>query len=193
MAKNVMMNLTTLEPLLWGTVSEELSQTERTREKILGLLAQVKTIPDGIHRTFLTDFKHENVDFLSSILSLKLPNVTPVFKRGSRRDPVNYRPLTITFALGGLVETVTKEIMSLLMDQKMVKQQETMSWNKQTVFTMEACTNGEKSKLHNIIGAVEEAPSINFLYHLHNFLKDICHVSFSSSFSGLKRPRPSSS
>uniref|UniRef100_K7F0Y4 Reverse transcriptase domain-containing protein n=1 Tax=Pelodiscus sinensis TaxID=13735 RepID=K7F0Y4_PELSI len=38
----------------------------------------------------------------------KVANVTPIFKRGSRGDPGNYRPVSLTSVPGKLVETIVK-------------------------------------------------------------------------------------
>ncbi|CAM5105037.1 unnamed protein product [Natator depressus] len=38
----------------------------------------------------------------------KIANVSPIFKKGSRGDPGNYRPVSLTSVLGKLVETIVK-------------------------------------------------------------------------------------
>jgi len=39
----------------------------------------------------------------------KMANVTPVLKRGSRHDPGNYRPVSLTSHIGKLLESLIRD------------------------------------------------------------------------------------
>ncbi|CAM5175590.1 unnamed protein product [Natator depressus] len=51
-----------------------------------------------------------NLSFKSATVpsDWKIANVTPIFKKGSRGDPGNYRPVSLTSVPGKLVETIVK-------------------------------------------------------------------------------------
>ena len=103
--------------------AEELKEISIHREDVLQLLDKLKSSkspgPDGIHPRVLKELKYEIADLLLVIceLSLKsslipedwrIANVTPIFKKGSRGDPGNYRPVSLTSVPGKMVETIIK-------------------------------------------------------------------------------------
>ncbi|CAM4478491.1 unnamed protein product [Lepidochelys kempii] len=110
-------------PSFVGDKSEELSQIEVTLEEVLELIEKLNSNtspgPDGIHPRVLKELKCEIVELLTMVCNLsfksatvpndwKRANVTPIFKKGSRGDPVNYRPVNLMSVLGKLVETIVK-------------------------------------------------------------------------------------
>ncbi|CAM4676294.1 unnamed protein product [Lepidochelys kempii] len=111
------------EPSFVGDKSEELSQIEVSLEEVLELIEKFNSNmslgPDGIHPRVLKELKCEIVELLTMVFNLsfksatvpndwKIANVTPVFKKGSRGDPGNYRAVSLTSVLGKLVETIVK-------------------------------------------------------------------------------------
>ncbi|CAM5165119.1 unnamed protein product [Natator depressus] len=75
--------------------------------------------PDGIHPRVLKELKCEIAELLTMVCNLffklasvpndwKIANVMPIFKKDSRGDPGNYRPVSLTSVLGKLVETIVK-------------------------------------------------------------------------------------
>ncbi|XP_030051022.1 uncharacterized protein LOC115464802, partial [Microcaecilia unicolor] len=75
--------------------------------------------PDGIHPRVLIELKNELAELLLEICNLSLKssvvpedwrvaNVTPIFKKGSRGDPGNYRPVSLTSVPGKMVEAIIK-------------------------------------------------------------------------------------
>ncbi|KAM7181807.1 uncharacterized protein RBU57_000458 [Macrochelys suwanniensis] len=106
-----------------GNKSEELSQIEVSVEEILELIDKLNCNkspgPDGIHPRVLKELKCEIAELLTRVCNLsfksasvpndwKIANVTPIFKKGSRGDPGNYRPVSLTSVPGKLVETIVK-------------------------------------------------------------------------------------
>uniref|UniRef100_A0A8C3F3S5 Reverse transcriptase domain-containing protein n=1 Tax=Chrysemys picta bellii TaxID=8478 RepID=A0A8C3F3S5_CHRPI len=111
------------EPAFVGDKSEELSQIEVSLEEVLELIDKLNSNkspgPDGIHPRVLKELKCEVAELLTKVCNLsfksasvpndwKLANVTPIFKKGSRGDPGNYRPVSLTLVPGKLVETIVK-------------------------------------------------------------------------------------
>ena len=127
----------TPEALTLGGVLKDLSHIEVTREEVMRLLDNLKTDkspgPDGIHPRVLKELKCELVDLLTKICNLslnsasvpedwKVANVVPIFKKGSRGDPGNYRPVSLTSIPGKLVETIIKnKISGHIDDQKLMR------------------------------------------------------------------------
>ncbi|CAM4592116.1 unnamed protein product, partial [Lepidochelys kempii] len=111
------------EPSFVGDKSEELLQIEVTLEEVLELIEKLnrnKSLgPDGIHPRVLKELKCEIAELLTMVCNLsfksatvpsdwKIANVTPIFKKGSRGDPGNYRPVSLMSVPGKLVETLVK-------------------------------------------------------------------------------------
>ncbi|CAM5114322.1 unnamed protein product [Eretmochelys imbricata] len=111
------------EPSFVGDKSEELSQIEVSLEEILELIEKLNSNkspgPDGIHPRVLKELKCEIAELLTMVCNLffksasvpndwKIANVTPIFNKGSRGDPGNYRPVSRTSVPGKLVETIVK-------------------------------------------------------------------------------------
>uniref|UniRef100_A0A452IGB1 Reverse transcriptase domain-containing protein n=1 Tax=Gopherus agassizii TaxID=38772 RepID=A0A452IGB1_9SAUR len=111
------------EPAFVGDKSEELSQIEVSLEEVLELIDKLNINkspePDGIHPRVLKELKCEVAELLTKVCNLsfksasvpndwKLANVTPIFKKGSRGDPGNYRLVSLTSVPGKLVETIVK-------------------------------------------------------------------------------------
>ncbi|CAM4722295.1 unnamed protein product, partial [Lepidochelys kempii] len=94
------------------SLEEVLEQTDKLNSnKSLG--------PDGIHLRVLKELKCEIAGLLTGICNLsfkstsvpndwRIANVMPIFKKGSRGDPGNYRPVSLTSVPGKLVETIVK-------------------------------------------------------------------------------------
>ncbi|KFV58851.1 hypothetical protein N328_03597, partial [Gavia stellata] len=73
--------------------------------------------PDGIHPRVLRDLARVLAKPLSIIyqqswltgevpVDWRLANMTPIFKKGQKEDPGNYRPVSLTLVLGEVMEQI---------------------------------------------------------------------------------------
>jgi hypothetical protein len=107
-----------------GLEEEELSDIEITADMVGKKLDKLKTDkspgPDGIHSKLLYEIrdiikKPLALLFQQSLFEGKLPEdwksaiITPLFKKGSKADPQNYRPVSLTSIVCKIFESVLKD------------------------------------------------------------------------------------
>ena len=95
-----------------------------TESKVLSVIESLKEDsacgPDGIPPRVIKELKRELVKpltmlFQKSLDTGKIPDdwrqaeVTPVFKKGSKADPGNYRPISLTNVIGKMMERIVKD------------------------------------------------------------------------------------
>ena len=115
-----------------GEVSEgqECIECDFTKEEVIHLLKTIKPNkapgPDDIYPKILVECAEELGDVVLTIfrssfnsgqvpVDWKLANVTPLYKKGPKSDPGNYRPVSLTSVLGKVFETLLKmRIMTFL-------------------------------------------------------------------------------
>ena len=94
--------------------------TSRVREALERLDGNTSSGPDGIHPLLLKRCANQltyplHVIFQRSFSEGQLPSdwksslVTPIFKKGSRNDPLNYRPISTTSVCGKMFERIICE------------------------------------------------------------------------------------
>jgi len=100
---------------------ESLNIDKNTVEKNLSDLKPSKSPgPDGIHPRVLKELAAEvatplQMIFQSSISSGTIPqswkmtNITPIFKKGDKRDPSNYRPVSLTCIVSKILERIIRD------------------------------------------------------------------------------------
>ena len=103
--------------------SEELTEIRITPENVMAAIEKLKEYsapgPDGIPPKVIKELKNELVMpltflFQKSMESERIPedwreaNVTPLFKKGKKSDPGNYRPVSLTNVVGKTMERVVK-------------------------------------------------------------------------------------
>ena len=108
-------------------VSVELScpvTIQFNKESILAKLAAFNTYKspgqDGFHPRILYEIRQELVEpleilFATSLKSSTLPmdwrsaNITAIYKKGSKKDPSNYRPISLTCIICKIMESVIRD------------------------------------------------------------------------------------
>ena len=92
----------------------------RIKETILKLKESSAPGPDAIPNKLLIETVDEitrplSILFMKSLRERRIPddwrcaNVTPIFKKGAKSDPGNYRPVSLTSAVCKLMERLVKE------------------------------------------------------------------------------------
>uniref|UniRef100_M3XLH7 Reverse transcriptase domain-containing protein n=1 Tax=Latimeria chalumnae TaxID=7897 RepID=M3XLH7_LATCH len=120
--KEEMSNLTKLaqEPPSGLAMCNSIQITSRMVADQLGKIRVNKSQgPDGMHPRVLKELSNEisgvlAVIFQKSLESGVVPkdwrraNVTPIYKKGCKSDPGNYRPISLTSVVGKIMETIVK-------------------------------------------------------------------------------------
>ena len=103
---------------------QTLHNLEITSEEVLRAINDMKTNkspgPDNIYPKVLKETKSEIVDTLKTVFNLSLhqgtvpadwksANVTPIFKKGDRNTPGNYRPISLTSVVGKMLESIIRD------------------------------------------------------------------------------------
>lgn len=114
------------EKLFQNNIEEGLVGIEITEEMVSEKLEKINVNKcpglDGIHPKMLLELKTYLVKPLTSIfkssleqgivpLDWKEAGVVPLFKKGKRDDPKNYRPVSLTGVIGKIVESIIKDCM----------------------------------------------------------------------------------
>ena len=94
--------------------------TRKVKDKIMALKPDSAPGPDGISGQLLQGLADEISPALAAIFSKsmedgelpedwRLANVTPIFKKGSRTKPENYRPVSLTSIPCKIMESIVKD------------------------------------------------------------------------------------
>ena len=94
-----------------------------TEQKVKKLLAKLKTDkspgPDGIHNNVIYEAREQLLYPLTELFRTtietgdippewKMADVVPIFKKGLKSDPNNYRPVSLTSTIGKLLESLVR-------------------------------------------------------------------------------------
>ena len=116
---------------------QEMAEIQFTQSQIIDIIKQLKSSsspgPDKINQRILKEVAEEIsfpllLLFIKSMQSSKVPadwkiaNVSPIFKKGSKFDPANYRPISLTSITVKIMERILKEaIMKYLLANNLIK------------------------------------------------------------------------
>jgi hypothetical protein len=102
-------------------ILEKVTVTEKAvREKIRNLKSFSAAGPDGIGPQLLQEVREEVIPALTTIFRQSLctgevpedwrrANVTPIFKKGKKTDPGNYRPVSLTSVCCRILESIIRD------------------------------------------------------------------------------------
>ena len=143
---------------------------KKIKDAIKKMKPSNSTGPDGISVNLLQKLENEltkplKLIFLKSISSGEVPqdwkdaNVIPIFKKGGKSNPGNYRPISLTSIVGKLLETLIKEtLMDHLLKNELIR-------NSQHGFLPnKSCATNLLEFLEYLTKSVDEGNSIDILY-----------------------------
>jgi hypothetical protein len=153
-------------------------------KKIKNLRADSAAGPDGIHPRLLKETAAEiavplNIIFNRSMRENVIPNdwkaavVTPIFKKGTRTDPGNYRPVSLTSVPCKLLESIIKDkINSHLSENKLINE------SQHGFIKGRSCATNVIEFMEVVTKAVDKGDSA-----------DIFYLDFSKAFDKVPRER----
>ena len=164
-----------------ATPEHTIHNFEITPEEVLKALNNMKTNkspgPDNIYPTLLKETKSEIVDTLTSLFNISLrqglvhadwktANVIPIFKKGDRSTPGNYRLISLTCVVGKMLESIIRDkIVSYLEQHSLIRDSQ-------------HCFRNKRSCLSNLL------TFYNDLFFAHDITRslDIVFLDFQKAF-----------
>jgi Reverse transcriptase (RNA-dependent DNA polymerase)/Endonuclease-reverse transcriptase len=153
-----------------NVISDVHITVKAVKQKIKGLREDAATGPDGIGPLLLKKLCNELAWPLTKIMRTslrdgsvpedwKVANVTPIFKKGRKSDPENYRPVSLTSVSCRIMEGVLKDhIVSHLEKHGLVK-------NSQHGFTRgRSCASNLLCFLEKVTAAMDNGDSVDVVY-----------------------------
>ena len=144
--------------------------TEKVKKKIKELKPHGAAGPDGIRPRLLQECVEELAPVLAMIgrKSLdsgivpeewKKANVVPIFKKGKKSSPANYRPVSLTSVCCKIVESIIKDdLLQHLKSNKLIR-------SSQHGFTKNrSCTTHLLEFLESVTGEVDSGRSVDVVY-----------------------------
>ncbi|CAM4628179.1 unnamed protein product [Lepidochelys olivacea] len=175
----------------WGGGDQPSVEKEVVRDYLEKLDMHKSMGPDALHLRVLKELADVIAEPLAIIFEnswrlgevpddWKKANVMPIFKKGKKEDPGNYRPVSLTSVPGKIMEQVHKEsILKHLQERKVIR-------NSQHGFTKgKSCLTNLIAFYDEITGSVDEGKAVDVLFL--DFRKDFDTVSHSILVSKLKK------
>ena len=156
----------------------------KVRKKIRKLSRAAASGPDGIGPCILQELENELVEGLTLIFQRSIyagvvpedwrtANVTPIFKKGSKSDPGNYRPVSLTSVCCKLLESILRdEMMRHLEMNKLIRQ------SQHGFMPRKSCGTNLLEFLERVTRAVDEGKPY-----------DVIFLDFAKAFDVVQRAR----
>ena len=150
---------------------EDILITETKVMKLLKNLKQSKSPgPDQIHNKVLYEIREQIVKPLTSMFQAsldsgqllkdwKVANITPIFKKGKRTDPNNYRPVSLTSAVCKIMETMIRDEIRAHMED-----QELFSQDQHGFRQGRSCNTQLLEAIHDWTNSIEEGHPVDVIY-----------------------------
>ncbi|CAM4502766.1 unnamed protein product [Lepidochelys kempii] len=175
----------------WGRDGQPSVEIEVVRDYLEKLDVHKSMGPDKLHPRVLKELAAVIAEPLAIIFEnswrtgevpddWKKANVVPIFKKGKKEDPGNYRPVSLTSVPGKIMEQVLKEsILKHLHERKVIR-------NSQHGFTKgRSCLTNLIAFYDEITGSVDEGKAVDVLFL--DFSKAFDTVSHSILVSKLRK------
>ncbi|CAM4648647.1 unnamed protein product [Lepidochelys kempii] len=175
----------------WGRDGQPSVEIEVVRDYLEKLDVHKSMGPDELHPRVLKELAAVIAEPLAIIFEnswrtgevpddWKKANVVPIFKKGKKEDPGNYRPVSLTSVPGKIMEQVLKEsILMHLHERKVIR-------NSQHGFTKgRSCLTNLIAFYDEITGSVDEGKAVDVLFL--DFSKAFDTVSHSILVSKLRK------
>ena len=150
---------------------EDILITETKVMKLLKNLKQSKSPgPDQIHNKVLYEIREQIVKPLTSMFQAsldsgqlpkdwKVANITPIFKKGKRTDPNNYRPVSLTSAVCKIMETMIRDEI-----REHMEDQELFSQDQHGFRQGRSCNTQLLEAIHDWTNSIEEGHPVDVIY-----------------------------
>ena len=153
-----------------STINDVYFSENEVKQKISKLKTSSSKGPENISTRFLKDFGNILAKPLANIFNKsmttgqvpsdwKLANVTPIFKKGSKSNPENYRPVSLTSVPCKLMESIIRDnvVDHLLLNQLIKSSQHCFMKHK-------SCTTNLLEFLDNVTKMVDNGDPVDIIY-----------------------------
>ena len=156
------------------TVAAQLFLVDITEEDVMRVIDKFKICkspgPDKIYPRILKEVKEAICKPLCAIFNLslrtgkvvsewKLANVTPLFKKGDKSNPGNYRPISLTSVVCKLMESILRDkIVEFLEENNIIRDSQHGFRNRRS------CLTNLLDFLHDIYEMYEEGRAVDIIY-----------------------------
>ena len=156
------------------TVAAQLFLVDITEEDVMHVIDKLKICkspgPDKIYPRILKEVKEAICKPLCTIFNLslrtgkvvsewKLANVTPLFKKGDKSNPGNYRPISLTSVVCKLMESILRDkIVEFLEKNNIIRDSQHGFPNRRS------CLTNLLDFLHDIYEMYEEGRAVDIIY-----------------------------